>query len=982
MVTKLEKKLFFVLVCGISLLFNLYLVSAGTTNVTECGTLYLENEIYELNTSLTSLFDCIEINATNITLDCMNYNITFGNAIGGFGIAVTADGGETGINNVTIRNCYLIQNESALNETAIFFGGGSENGIVYNNTIITYGNGSNGIAFETSSVNANITTNNITTFGAESHGIVLGDNVSNVNIVSNIVTTNNIESYGIILNELGISGSINLNDVTTLETGAHGILLGENGTGINITSNTVATSGEDASGIKMADGSSGLVYNNTVTATGNWSASGDTAMGGIWLESNTFDINVSSNTIVMSGWNIAGIWIWSCDNHSIETNIITSSGALGDGIYLEGVQGANITSNTINITGEAGDGIDSYNSEMDLLFFGNVITTSGDLGWGFNLDQTSNSNFSSNNVTTSGTDSYGIFSNQSHNNTITNNILTTGTTDSYVLYFVTTSNDSVYNNIFNTSTTGSGVFINDSDPNYFNTTNASTTNIIGRDYFGGNFWTNVNGSGYSDVCVNSNNDYFCDSAYVVVAGESHTDYLPLANHVGVVSACVTLDVANRYYVLNQSIEADGTCFNITANNITFDFAGFNVTGNSSGYGINITGYNDTTISNGSIYNFSNGIYISSSSGNAFDNININGSRQDAILLVGNTSDDNNFTGMNVANTNASYYDINFSVAGIDGTWITGINFANYTFAGAGGLVNFKEPRFGDYGEIVFLEAINGNGTDLGSDVHIGNNSVFINSSNNAGLNKSANISFYSVTYTDPKPQYSLDGSTWVNCTASTSPACVEFSFTAGGTFKFNVSYAAYFKIIEGYSAPDEEDTTSSSSSSSSGGGSTLFWTSTFVTTDEQFIEGYTRELFVKNRVRVKINNIDHHIGLVELTSTTAKINVSSDPQQAIFLIGDIRKFDVTEDGYYDIVVTLNGIANNKANITVKSISEEVTAETIEQEVEKEATAAGEEEVEDIGEGETSKAWVWVLAVVIVLIIILLGIGYKKFNKEK
>jgi len=140
-------------------IFSMYFVFAdfvddGTAaqNVTSCGVLNTSGAVYTLNQSINSSFDCLTLNATNITLDCQGYNITYGNASGGFGIAVTGDGGETGINNVTIRNCYLIQNESALNESAIFFGGGSENGIAYNNTIITYGNGSNGITFETSSV--------------------------------------------------------------------------------------------------------------------------------------------------------------------------------------------------------------------------------------------------------------------------------------------------------------------------------------------------------------------------------------------------------------------------------------------------------------------------------------------------------------------------------------------------------------------------------------------------------------------------------------------------------------------------------------------------------------------------------------------------------------------------------------------------------------------------------------------------------------
>jgi len=929
------------------------------------------------------------------------------------------------------------------------------------------------------SVNANITNNNVTTFGVESHGIVLGDNESNAIIISNIVTTNGIESYGIILNEIGTNGSISLNNVTTSETGAHGILLGENGTNTNITSNTVATSGEDASGIKMADGSSGLVYNNTVTVTGNWSTLVNTAMGGIWLESNTFDINVSSNNITMSGYDNAGIWAWSCSNHSIENNNITTSGVLGDGIYLNDVQGINLTSNAITLSGSSGDGIHSEMSEnFTLIFYNNLITTSGDYSYGINLNQDSYNNISSNNITTSGDYSYGLFLNQSHNTTMVNNRVVTGAATSYVLYLITSSNQSVYNNIFNTSTTGSGVYIEDSDLNYFNTTNTTSINIMGRTYTGGNFWTNNNGNGYSDRCINLDNDYFCDSAYVVVIGMSHTDYLPLANHVSWVPACTTLNIENKSYYLNQSISSNRTCFNITANGIILDFNGYNITGNTTGYGVNVTNYNDTTILDGFIYNFSIGIYLennqnnnitnmtsnnnnlhgitfstssnntlttitvnnnsahginftnsndstlvsvvansntllglyldasssntftsfnisdsginlNNASSNIFTNFNISDSATDAIVLEGSTSDNNNFTTVTVTNTNLSFYDINFSTAGIDGTWIIGINFANYSFAGAGGKVNFEEPSFG---KIEFLEAINGSGASLSTEVDVESNSIFVNSSSNSGLNKSANITLYSVSYTDPKPQYSLSGSsTYTDCTSSTNPSCTELSYNSTtDIYIFNVSHFTYFKTAEGYSAPDD----STSSSSSSGGVTPTFWTAgTYVITQEVFEKGITYELPIRKRIKFPVEGVGHYIGIIELTATIATINVSSTPQQAVLIIGDIRRFDVTDDGFYDINVTLNGISNGKANITLLSIHEEIT-DKLEQEQENDADLlcqtdenceAGyvcengyciKKDASSIPKEESSLLWLWILIIVVLVIAIILFVIFK------
>lgn len=658
------------------LLFNILLVStdfvddgSAQQNVTDCGILNTTNAVYTLNVSLTSSYDCIEINATNITLDCAGYNITFGNETGGFGIVVSGDGGETGIDNVTIRNCYLIQNESALNESTIFFGQGSENAVVYNNTIETYGNESNGIQLGDDSVNANISLNNVYTNGTNSSGIVMSDN--------------------------GLNAAIEDNNVLTL--------------------------GYDGSGILIMPGGSGIdIYNNIFWGMGNRTLL-ENAMGGIALEENTSNLNISSNLIIMGwfsgddydfdenetwilsggGYDAAGIWVGG-DNSTIDNNVIVSFGELGNGIFLNDVEGINITSNVIVTLGEQGHAILSEMSEdAPLLFYNNVIGTFGENSSGINLRQDWYSNISSNNISTYGNYSYGVFLNQSSNITMVNNIIETGESTSYVLYLNTSSGNLIYNNLFNTSTINSGVFINNSDPSNFNTTKTSATNIVGKSYIGGNYWGSNSGTGYSDSCTESDGDYICDSSYTLIQNMDFIDYFPL-----------TLTTS----------------------------------------------------------------YIEDS---------------------------------------------------------------------------------GD------------------------------------------------------------------------SP---------GG-----------------------------------GGSGNPFWRATYGINDEQFKQGYTKELIVKSRIRVRIRNTYHYMGVLELTNTTAKINVSSNPQQATFLIGDLRRFDVTENDYYDIAVVLNGIANDKANITILSISEKVTEETINQEKKKEEATTGEEETKEPEETKNLN-WLWIL---MALIIVVIFVGMKK-----
>src|SRR3989344_2044323 len=60
------------------------------------------------------------------------------------------------------------------------------------------------------------------------------------------------------------------------------------------------------------------------------------------------------------------------------------------------------------------------------------------------------------------------------------------------------------------------------------------------------------------------------------------------------------------------------------------------------------------------------------------------------------------------------------------------------------------------------------------------------------------------------------------------------------------------------------------------------------------------------------------------TSPQATINVSSTSQQAVFNIGDEKKFEVNDDDYYDLLIKLNSITpNSRANLTITYLHENV-----------------------------------------------------------
>lgn len=184
---------------------------------------------------------------------------------------------------------------------------------------------------------------------------------------------------------------------------------------------------------------------------------------------------------------------------------------------------------------------------------------------------------------------------------------------------------------------------------------------------------------------------------------------------------------------------------------------------------------------------------------------------------------------------------------------------------------------------------------------------------------------------------------------------------------------------------DEDNLSSSSESASSD------WTATYSPNSSEFSSsaGYLKEMATKTRVKVTISGTSHYVGLISLTSTKATINVSSTPQQAVLSIGEEKKFEVTGDDSYDVLVKLISIANSKANVSIKTIDEKIpnlgssTSSTTST-----ANSSSSEELETIGSssvaGSTSnvlgeKIWIVIVGAVVVLFVVL---GYYLVKRAK
>lgn len=135
--------------------------------------------------------------------------------------------------------------------------------------------------------------------------------------------------------------------------------------------------------------------------------------------------------------------------------------------------------------------------------------------------------------------------------------------------------------------------------------------------------------------------------------------------------------------------------------------------------------------------------------------------------------------------------------------------------------------------------------------------------------------------------------------------------------------------VEGYigSSYDSSCTCQPGRKPSSGGSGGGLPPATKVTT-----EGNHFDLSKNQKVRLAINGKSHSVQIKDLTETTATIIVQSEPQEFTLSIGDSVEVDVDEDNSKDIKVTLNGIANQKADLTVELIEKSTSSIEEEDEV--------------------------------------------------
>ncbi|MEK6926618.1 MAG: LamG-like jellyroll fold domain-containing protein, partial [Nanoarchaeota archaeon] len=163
--------------------------------------------------NLGSTGTCININSSNVVLDCNGYKITYGSSLSGYGVSVN------GYNNITIKNCVIEQGGTSSSSYGIYVVS-SNNSRIESNYVLTRGSNSDALRFTGIISNDSILSNNVSTTGGTSHGINLYfdsapafNSFTNSSISSNYVSTTGSNSFGINLQGRVSDNTFSLNTI-------------------------------------------------------------------------------------------------------------------------------------------------------------------------------------------------------------------------------------------------------------------------------------------------------------------------------------------------------------------------------------------------------------------------------------------------------------------------------------------------------------------------------------------------------------------------------------------------------------------------------------------------------------------------------------------------------------------------------------------------------------------------------------------------
>ena len=219
------------------------------------------------------------------------------------------------------------------------------------------------------------------------------------------------------------------------------------------------------------------------------------------------------------------------------------------------------------------------------------------------------------------------------------------------------------------------------------------------------------------------------------------------------------------------------------------------------------------------------------------------------------------------------------------------------------------------------------------------------------------------------------------------------SLSCGTEYQFNVTCWDYSGNSDMESDEFSTESCDDSDGGSGGGESGFSWSNTVSVSESDFAKGYSRILGAKERLSAKIGGSTHYVGVISLTSTKAKINVSSTPQQKELSAGEELKVDVDlSDGknIYDLLVKVISVNSSKTNISISPINESYIPSNVVLGVVNSGNVTNStnklsninSKFERFGKKFLGlKVWIWLFILIVVIVIVGI-VGFILANKDK
>ncbi len=489
----------------------------------------------------------------------------------------------------------------------------------------------------------------------------------------------------------------------------------------------------------------------------------------------------------------------------------------------------------------------------------------------------------------------------SSNNTIANNKISTngGQTNSGINLEYDVANNTITNNDISTNGTSnfnSGIYLNGRCNGNLIKNNKINTNGLDQNNGYIQYDSNNNLLSNNDITTNGNSSNYG----IYISGGSN------ANTTFVNNKITTNGVDNNY-----GVYFIGSYNNLTSNTITTN-------GNSRNYGVNIYAgtsniiYKNTITTNGNSENHGIGFPFYSGNNTIKDNVvSTSGANSHALYLQLNSI-------KKIMGTNNTFDSNILSSSGLD----LFFNSTNYTgskmlidqtirdyFIGISSNKIYFIFKNSSSGEIKFLENIYGSSDDLSNDIQINNNLAFINESK-AGLNKSANITFYNL------PTSIVNFSIFRNgqiCNLTSAPPCYNFTALNAGNVMFNITqggnYTVKYDLIN----------SSQRNLSNNDNGTGVVHGIIYELSEDEANKGIISTISSIDKIVIKYGDKRYEIIIQSINTTVILLNITNNAQLFALDINDSINVDVDNDDVFDYEVKLINIVNNKPSLFIKRL---------------------------------------------------------------